>query len=90
MRPRRLWPWAALALLLTTTALVYVWLVHDLPSPRDLSAFTTAPSSKIYDRRGRLLYEMPPPFTGSHTPVALDRIPASLQWATIVLEDETF
>ena len=51
---------------------LYVWLFHDLISPDDLSAYTSAPSSKIYDRRGRLLFEMPPPYTGSHTPVPLE------------------
>ena len=52
-------------------AALAVWLFRDLPSPDDLSAYTTAPSSKIYDRHGRLLFEMPPPYTGSHSPVDL-------------------
>ena len=69
---------------------VTVWLFHDLVFPDDLSAYTAVPSSKIYDRRGRLLFEMPPPYTGSHTPVLLDEIPEALRQATIALEDATF
>jgi len=69
---------------------LYIWLFADLPAPEDLSAYTTAPSSKIYDRYGRLLFEMPPPYTGSHSPVPLAHIPKALQWATIATEDATF
>ncbi|MCJ7548773.1 MAG: penicillin-binding protein, partial [Anaerolineae bacterium] len=69
---------------------VTMWLFHDLPSPDDLSAYTSVPSSKIYDRRGRLLFEMPPPYTGSHTPVPLAEIPEALRQATVALEDATF
>ncbi len=69
---------------------IFYWLFAGLPSPDDLQAYTTAPSSKIYDRYGRLLYEMPPPYTGSHTPVSLDEIPLALRWATIATEDASF
>ncbi len=83
--------WSILLLLLAALALgLYLWAFRDLPSPEDLNAFTTAPSSKIYDRNGRLLFEMPPPYTGSHTPVPLDEIPEALIQATIALEDEDF
>jgi len=66
------------------------WIFVRLPSPDDLSAYTTAPSSKIHDRNGQLLFEMPPPYTGSHTPVTLADIPQHLIWATIATEDATF
>ena len=69
---------------------LYFWLFADLPSPNDLRAYTTAPSSKIYDRHGRLLFEIPPPYTGSHSPVTLEAIPPQLIWATIATEDATF
>ena len=71
-------------------AALAVWLFHDLPSPGDLSAHTAAPSSRIYDRHGRLLYEMPPPYTGMHTPVDLRDIPLDLRHATVALEDASF
>jgi len=69
---------------------LYLWLCAGLPAPDDLSAYTSAPSSKIYDRYGQLLFEMPPPYTGSHTPVTLDDIPPYLIHATIATEDATF
>jgi len=69
---------------------LYLWLCAGLPAPDDLSAYTSAPSSKIYDRHGQLLFEMPPPYTGSHTPVTLDDIPSYLIQATIATEDATF
>ncbi|MFN2284134.1 MAG: PBP1A family penicillin-binding protein [Anaerolineae bacterium] len=69
---------------------LYLWLCAGLPAPDDLSAYTSAPSSKIYDRHGQLLFEMPPPYTGSHTPVILDDIPSYLIQATIATEDATF
>lgn len=77
-------------LAVTGSLWLYFWLFYDLPSPDDLTAYTTAPSSKIYDRHGRLLFEMPPPYTGSHSPVSLDAIPPYLIWATIATEDATF
>ncbi len=77
-------------LTLTGSATLAMWLFGGLPAPGDLSAYTTAPSSKIYDRNGQLLFEMPPPYTGSHTPVALAEIPQHLIWATIATEDATF
>ncbi|MEJ5309338.1 MAG: PBP1A family penicillin-binding protein [Anaerolineae bacterium] len=78
------------ALLLLGGAGLYAWLCAGLPAPDDLSAYTSAPSSKIYDRYGQLLFEMPPPYTGSHTPVTFDAIPPYLIQATIATEDATF
>ena len=66
------------------------WLLADLPSPEDLSAYAAVPSSKITDRTGRLLYEMPPPYTGLHTPVPLEEIPPELRQATVATEDANF
>ncbi len=71
-------------------AFLYLWLFWDLPAPGDLERYATAPSSKIYDRHGRLLYEMPAPYTGSHTPVPLSEIPPALRHATIATEDRNF
>ncbi len=78
------------ALVLILSAGIYLWLLVDLPSSDDLPARVTAPSSKIYDRHGRLLYEMPPPDGGSHTPVQLSQVPQSLRLATIAVEDASF
>jgi penicillin-binding protein 1C len=91
-RPRAMLAIAAGALLVAGAGL-YAWLLADLPpldEPGSLYAYTAVPSSKIYDRHGRLLYEMPPPHTGSHSPVALDEIPEALRHATVATEDASF
>ncbi|MBN1658622.1 MAG: PBP1A family penicillin-binding protein [Anaerolineae bacterium] len=71
------------------------WLFADLPhldgveSPA-LGGYTGVPSSKIYDRNGRLLFEMLPPDTGLHSPVPIDEIPLALRQAVVATEDATF
>ncbi len=89
MRRRKVQVSFAVLFLISAWSVLY-WLFAGLPSPDDLQAYTTAPSSKIYDRYGRLLYEMPPPYTGSHTPVVLSEIPVALRLATIATEDASF
>ncbi len=66
------------------------WLFHDLPSPEVLPANLTAPSVRITDRSGRLLYEILPDSSARHTSVRLDRVPLALQQATIATEDAHF
>ncbi|RPI55151.1 MAG: PBP1A family penicillin-binding protein, partial [Chloroflexi bacterium] len=94
---RRHRPWAVLALAAGVALLVgaglYAWLLADLPSlddPGSLYTYAAAPSNKIYDRHGRLLFEMPPPHTGSHSPVPLAEIPEALRQATVATEDASF
>jgi 1A family penicillin-binding protein len=87
-----------LALIAATGLGLYFWLLADLPSLRDPAAgagdrlygYAAAPSSKIYDRYGRLLFEMPPPHAGRHSPVPLDEIPLALRQALVATEDATF
>src|SRR5512136_997108 len=69
---------------------LYLWLVSGLPAVDDLSNYTAMPSSYVYDRYGRLLFEMPPPHTGSHSPVPLSEMPPALLQATIATEDASF
>jgi 1A family penicillin-binding protein len=90
-------PWmglvAILSLLLIAAAGVYLWLLVGLPpldDPASLYDYTAAPSSKVYDRHGRLLFEMPPPHSGRHSPVSLDEIPEALRQAIIATEDAHF
>ncbi|MCA9796798.1 MAG: transglycosylase domain-containing protein, partial [Candidatus Eremiobacteraeota bacterium] len=52
--------------------------------------YTSAPSTKIYDRHGTLLYEITDPHQGLHTPLALDEVPDSCIQATIATEDSSF
>ena len=99
VRHRRLWLALALTLsLVLITGAGACWLLVGLPSLDDptasgghsLYAYAAPPSSKIYDRYGRLLFEMPPPHTGSHSPVPLSDVPLALRQAIIATEDATF
>jgi 1A family penicillin-binding protein len=69
---------------------VYAWLFVDLPSPGELYDRVPAPSTKILDRHGQLLYEVIDPHLGKHTPLDLDQIPLPLQQATVATEDARF
>ncbi|MDF1512293.1 MAG: PBP1A family penicillin-binding protein [Anaerolineae bacterium] len=84
----RRWIGILASLFILTTALL--WLIWDLPSPDHLEHYTSTASSIVYDRYGRILFEFPPPYTGSHTPVQIAEIPMTLQQATIAIEDRSF
>ena len=91
-RPR---PWmvAALALLALGSAcgaFLYFSLAADLPWPEELDRGATVEATKIYDRNGRLLYEIARPEQGKGTMVPLDQIPPALTEATIATEDAHF
>jgi 1A family penicillin-binding protein len=83
-------------LAITFAALVLVawvlraWLVAELPSTENLSTGTVAPSTIIYDRHGRVLYEIMDPHVGRHQPIPLEDIPIYLRQATIATEDASF
>jgi 1A family penicillin-binding protein len=97
VRRSRLW-WAValcLSLILLANLAIYYWLLADLPSlgslhDRSLYGYAAAPSSKIYDRWGRLLYEMPPPHSGRHSPVPLNEMPKALRQAIVATEDGSY
>jgi 1A family penicillin-binding protein len=69
---------------------LHTWLIADLPSPQELQSRAAVPSTKIYDRRGRLLYEIIGSHAGKHTPLPLEEIPLYLRQATIATEDASF
>lgn len=69
---------------------VYAWLFVDLPSLDALGHNLAAPSTRLYDRHGRLLYEIADPWAGRHTVVPLERIPLALRQATVATEDASF
>jgi 1A family penicillin-binding protein len=69
---------------------IHTWLIADLPSPQALQSRAAVPSTKIYDRHGRLLYEIIGSHAGKHTPLPLDEIPLHLRHATIATEDASF
>lgn len=69
---------------------LYRWLVVGLPDVAELYQRTTAPTTKIYDRRGVLLYEINDPYGGLHTPLSQEDIPLLCRQATITTEDASF
>jgi 1A family penicillin-binding protein len=81
----------ALALLLALVAVGLArWLVVDLPSPDRLYDRAAVPSTRIYDRYGRLLYEILDPHGGAHTPIPLTDVPSACLNATVATEDASF
>ncbi|GAB4450468.1 MAG: PBP1A family penicillin-binding protein [Anaerolineae bacterium] len=82
----------AIFIALTATAAVAIdrWLLVDLPHPDELYQYTSAPSTKIFDRHGTLLYEITDPHQGLHTPLPLSDIPPACVQATIATEDASF
>jgi penicillin-binding protein 1C len=84
--------------ILSTLAIVFVafsvffyfWIFHDLPSIDNLEAGLALPSTRIYDRNGKLLYEILPPEQGRNTAIPLADIPQNCINATIATEDENY
>jgi penicillin-binding protein 1C len=64
-----------------------VWIFWDIPLPSKLSQ-TPAVSTKIFDRNGKLIYEIYA--DQRRTPVDLDQIPQYVIDATIAIEDKDF
>ena len=89
MHVSRWWKWITVALLVTLV-MAYRALWVDLPPPGELPRRVAAPSSKVYDREGRLLFEVIDPHLGKHSPLPLDEIPIALRQATIATEDAGF
>lgn len=73
---------------LVVSVVLYVWIIRDLPSPTNLYSYDLPQTTKIYDRKGELLFKI---FTDQdRTVVSLDQIPKYLQQATISIEDKDF
>lgn len=90
MRKRILIPLIFLVAVLGLGLLVERWLVVDLPSLEGLETSLHAPSTRILDRNGRLLYQITDPRAGQHTPLRLNDIPLYCRQAIIATEDANF
>ncbi|HWQ83825.1 MAG TPA: transglycosylase domain-containing protein [Anaerolineales bacterium] len=77
-------------LLILALAGGWVWLTHDLPGLDELPQRLNAPSLRITDRNGVLLYEALPETGGRHGVLPIESIPLALQQATIATEDHDF
>jgi len=65
------------------------FITSDLPPISSLRV-TDFQSTKIYDRKGRLIYEFSDPLLGKRTYLSIDQLPPDLINATIAAEDPTF
>jgi penicillin-binding protein 1C len=74
--------------LLMAFGILYFLLLRDLPSPTGLDKTTGSYSTQIYDREGKHLYTIYSDRNQSFIP--LDKIPKTLQYATIAVEDKDF
>ncbi|HSA83597.1 MAG TPA: transglycosylase domain-containing protein [Patescibacteria group bacterium] len=68
--------------------LLYFFWLKDLPNPANVQSTTGSYSTQIYDRHNKLLYTLYS--DRNQTFVPLDKIPNSLQQATIAIEDRDF
>ncbi len=70
---------------------VYAHFAATLPSPQELQQRAVPfRSTKIYDRHGRLLFEVFDPYGGRRTVVHFAEIPSVVIEATVATEDATF
>ena len=82
--------WIAALVLLAMAAGLSAWVLDDLPSLDDLNAGLALPSTRIYDRYGRLLYEILPPEQGRNRVLPLAEIPRHCVNAVIATEDANY
>jgi hypothetical protein len=66
------------------------WLVADLPAPGQLIARAAPDTTKIYDRRGRRLFEVLDPRAGRRTRLPMAELPPRLRQAVLAIEDAGF
>lgn len=85
---KRGWLYGTLIFFLILLIIFYFYVLRDLPSPTKLSTTTLPQSTKIYDRKDRLLYTIYADKNQSFMP--LSQIPLHLQHATIAIEDKDF
>lgn len=84
-KPKRWWVWLALiVVILVGFGLIF----KDFPNPKKLSSFDYPESSQLFDRNGKLLFEL---FSErNRVSVKLSEIPESIKKATLAIEDVHF
>ena len=78
----------ALVLVVAFAVLFYIYILKDLPLPTKLASTSNPQSTLIYDRNGKLLYDIFDKKNQSFIP--LSSIPKYAQEATIAIEDKNF
>lgn len=67
---------------------IIIFLATQVPSPEQLTSRSVAQATRIYDRKGELLYDI---FKNQNrTPIKLENIPQNVKQATIAIEDKDF
>lgn len=85
IRSKFFWVLVVLAAGMVVTTILTL---RDLPNPKKLSQDVYPESSKLFDRNGKLLYEI---YSDKRrTTVALNDIPKTLKEATLAIEDANF
>jgi 1A family penicillin-binding protein len=67
---------------------LFGWYAKDLPTPNKINSRLSAQTTQIYDRNGKLLYEMHG--DKNRIMVEFNEIPANVKNATIAVEDKNF
>ena len=73
-----------------SAAVIYAWLLADLPALDHVDARMVRPTSRLLDRHGRLLYEVIDPDMGKQINLDLAALPPSCVQATLATEDSRF
>lgn len=89
-KPKNLWTliFRAFALGILFIALLFLYYAKDLPDPNKLIERDVAESTKIFDREGKLLYEVHGEV--KRTLIELNQIPEYAKQASIAIEDKDF
>lgn len=68
--------------------LLFAWYAKDLPSPSKINSKVSAQSTQIFDRNGKILYEV----HGNENRILVDMkdIPQTAKDATVAIEDKNF
>jgi 1A family penicillin-binding protein len=92
-KSRRRWHKVVIVILLLLAVSgvgVYEWLFVDLPDIDAIDAGMALPSTRIYDRQGRLLYQIADPNKGLNRVIPLEQLPDCMAQATVATEDANF
>ena len=80
----------SVVLFLLVSVSLYARFAGTLPAGYRLDAGQLSQSTKIYDRRGTLLYEVFDPQGGKRTLVTAEQLPQTLKQAVVATEDSSF
>ncbi len=69
---------------------LYAWIFAGLPSLDTLQSGVALPTTTIYDRQGRLLYQITDQRRGLNRTITLDDLPPCVVQATLATEDANF